>query len=91
MGDLFPDVSDDATFDAVARDEAKIGPGVDAVCDALGLARTRTRFSTGSVLVYAVGDGQQVLKIFPPQDGAHFATEEAYLRGVHGRLPVATP
>ena len=55
-----------------------------------GLSGAPSRFSAGSVPVYAVGEAH-VLKLFPLREEAHWLTEQVALQAVQGRLPVPTP
>ena len=78
-------------FSDIRRDEARLRPGVVALCERLGLAGARmTRFAGGSLPVYSVGD-HLVLKLYPPPYRTHAAVEERVLRVLGGGLPVATP
>ncbi|MCF6422670.1 aminoglycoside phosphotransferase family protein [Amycolatopsis tucumanensis] len=67
-----------------------LATGVEALARRLGIRGEVSRFATGSLPVYACGDGL-VLKLYPPAYPADFATESRVLRVVDGRLPVATP
>jgi hygromycin-B 7''-O-kinase len=63
---LPPGATEDA-FTTVCRDEAALRPGVDRLCQRLGVdVPGLTRFAAGSRPVYASGD--LVLKLFPPVD-----------------------
>jgi hygromycin-B 7''-O-kinase len=62
--------------DAIRRDHA-LGDGV-------------TRYTTGSVPVFAVGD-DHVVKLYPAAERSHFQAEWAALTRIDGGLPVPTP
>lgn len=58
---LLPVVQTQEQFEAIRRDEARLRPGVTAICNHLGLRGLDIlRFADGSMPVYAVGD-QHVL------------------------------
>lgn len=81
----------EAEFAAVCRDEARLRPGVLALCRRLGHGGADvTRFPGGSLPVYAVGD-RFVLKLYPPTTRKNWQVEDRVLRAVDGRLPVPTP
>lgn len=86
---IWPCADDEEDFDFVARDEAALGPGVRALCASLGVTGAASRYPTGSLPVYAVGD--KVLKLFPPVHIDELGVEAGVLAAVHGRLPVPTP
>ncbi len=91
MTTRFPSVHSLSEYEPLSRDEALLRPGVDAMCDILGLAPTSLRrYPDGSLPVYAVGDSL-VLKIYPPFDLAARDTESTILQVVDGRLSVPTP
>jgi hygromycin-B 7''-O-kinase len=78
-------------FRAVARDEARLGPGVAALCERHGLGGVAvTRFADGSLPVYALGDSR-VLKLYPAPFRRELDVEAPVLAAVHGRLPIPTP
>ncbi len=86
-----PEAGTEEQFAAVRRNEALLRPGVRALCRRLGHGGAGvTRFSGGTLPVYAVGD-RLVLKLYPPARREHRATEERVLRALDGRLPVPTP
>jgi hygromycin-B 7''-O-kinase len=86
-----PVVATDAQFATVRRDEARLRPGVLALCRRLGHGDVEvTRFPDGSLPVYAVGD-RYVLKLYPPTCREHWEVEDRVLRTIDGRLPVPTP
>lgn len=88
---LLPGAGTQARFAGVRRDEARLRPGVLALCARLGLGRAQVRrFTSGSVPVYAVGD-HLVLKLFPPIGREHWVVEDRVLRRLDGGLPVPTP
>jgi hygromycin-B 7''-O-kinase len=75
----------------LSRNEAALRPGVDAMCDVLGLApASLRRYAGGSLPVYAVGDSR-VLKVYPPFDLPARDTESTVLQVVGGRLSIPTP
>lgn len=87
----FPIADAEEQFDAIAKDEAALRPGVLALCDRLGITgRAVERFPDGSLPVYAVGD-ELVLKLYPGVYLEEVAVERDVLRAVQGRLPVPTP
>lgn len=86
-----PSAHDDAGWDALCEDEAALGAGVTALLARHGLADApRVRYDSGSLPVYAVGDGH-VLKLFPPTEQVHASIEARTLAAVQGRLPIPTP
>lgn len=86
---VWPDADDEEDFDAVARDEEALGPGVRALCASLGVTGAPARYAAGSLPVYAIGD--LVLKLFPPVHVEELPVESGVLAAVQGRLPVPTP
>ena len=87
----FPLVATAADFDAIARDEPKLRPGVDAILEGNGLGGAHVvRFADGSLPVYAVGD-ELVLKLYPPVFLHERDTEAGVLGALEGRLPIPTP
>src|SRR3954447_22907760 len=86
---VWPDADDEEDFDAVARDERALGPGVRALCAELGVTGEPVRYAGGSLPVYAIGD--LVLKLFPPVHAEELPVESGVLAAVQGRLPVPTP
>ncbi len=88
---MFPDVETAEAWDALRLDDARLRPGVDAICarHRLGAEPIR-RFSTGTLPVYALGK-RWVLKLFPPLDRQAAQAEERALTAVEGRLPIPTP
>jgi hygromycin-B 7''-O-kinase len=89
--DRLPAAGTEAGFARIRRDEARLRPGVLALCRRLGLGgESLTRMPAGSVPVYAVGD-RLVLKLFPPVARERWTVEDRVLRAVTGRLPVPTP
>jgi hygromycin-B 7''-O-kinase len=86
-----PMAGTEGEFAAVRRDEARLRPGVLALCGRLGLGDDDVvRFPGGSVPVYAIGGGL-VLKLYPPLARERWTVEDRVLRAVEGRLPVPTP
>ncbi len=85
----WPEADDEEDFDRIARDEAALGPGVRALCAALGVRGEPVRYPGGSLPVYAIGD--VVLKLFPPVHAEELPVESGVLAAVQGRLPVPTP
>jgi hygromycin-B 7''-O-kinase len=89
---LFPRVDDEATFHAEIRaDDRALRRGVDAICARHDLGGAGvTRFPTGSVPVYAIGQ-TRVLKLFPPHDREHFEIERSVLSALPATLPLRAP
>jgi hygromycin-B 7''-O-kinase len=88
---LLPAVRTLEQFEAVRRDDARLRPGVTAICDRLGLrGLDLVRFPDGSMPVYAVGD-QHVLKLYPSVYRREGEVEHRVLQAVEGRLPTPTP
>ena len=87
---LPPAVTEEA-FAALCRDEAALRPGVDRLCQRLGVDTSRlARYPAGSRPVYAAGD--LVLKLFPPVPAwPGWRVEAGALAAVQGRLPVSVP
>ena len=90
MKRLFPEAATPEAFDRVARDEAQLMPGVAAINRVLGLKYEVSRFTGGSLPVYAVGE-QLVLKVYPPVYFEERDREAAALGALHQRLPIPTP
>ena len=94
MNGPLPAADSPEAFDRVRGVEALLRPGVEAICARhRGLLRGETgasRFSDGSLPVYAVGGGH-VLKLYPPCFAGESDTESAALVALAGRLPVETP
>ncbi|MFS8101837.1 aminoglycoside phosphotransferase family protein [Lentzea alba] len=65
-------------------------PDGELLRDRLGLRGDVTRFSEGSLPVFAIGD-DLVLKLWPPEHHDEVPTEVAVMEALHGRLPVPTP
>ena len=86
---MWPEACDEEDYDLVARDEAALRPGVDALLAELGVPDEPRRYPAGSLPVYAAGD--LVLKLYPPVYADERPVEAAVLAAVHGRLPVPTP
>ncbi len=63
---------------------------VESIRRELSLGSGVTRFPTGSVPVFAVGD-EHVVKLFPQRERAFYETERAALRRIDGNLPIPTP
>ncbi|MFI5805134.1 phosphotransferase family protein [Streptomyces sp. NPDC051561] len=88
---MLPQVNTDEEWDAVVPDEALVRPAAGHLCSRLGLAGAPlTRYSGGSVPVYAVG-ATHALKLFPTCDAAEGVVEARVLAHLQGRLPVRTP
>jgi hygromycin-B 7''-O-kinase len=86
-----PPAATPETFERIRCDEARLRPGVTALCRRLRLDREGlTRFPGGSLPVYAAGD-HLVLKPYPPFCRERGDVEERVPRAVEGRLPVPTP
>jgi hypothetical protein len=61
----WPHAHDEAGWDTLLADDTELAAGVDAILARHGLARApRTRYDSGSLPVYAVGDAH-VLKLYP--------------------------
>ena len=91
MTNRFPSVHSPGDYESLSRNEARLRPGVDALCDLLGLdAASLRRYPSGSLPVYAVGESL-VLKIYPPFDLPERDTESTVLGAVETRLPIPTP
>ncbi len=91
VSDALPRVETAAELAAIVRDEARLGPGVRAICERVGLgASSVTRFADGSLPVYAIGDAH-VLKLYPPLYASEEDTEREVLMALEGHLPLATP
>ena len=87
MTSRFPSVHSQTDYESLRRDEGQLRPGVDAICDVLGLApASLRRYPDGSLPVYAVGDSL-VLKVYPPFDLPARDTESTVLQVVDGRSP----
>lgn len=88
---ILPPASTVEEYRAIRRDEARLLPGVRAICGRHGLAGAPpARFAGGSLPVYAVGSAH-VLKLYPPCFPGEPETELDALTLVAGRLPVPTP
>jgi hygromycin-B 7''-O-kinase len=85
----WPDAPTPAAFDAIARDENALMPGISAVLGRLGTSGPAERYPDGSLPVYRVGE--QVLKLYPPIYAEEREREFAVLTALDGRLPVPTP
>jgi hygromycin-B 7''-O-kinase len=86
-----PTAADETGWDALLDDDGALAAGVEALLARHGLAREpRTRYDSGSLPVYAVGDSH-VLKLFPPTEHEHAAVEARVLAAVQGALPIPTP
>lgn len=91
MQELFPAASTPAEFSPVRRDDARLLPGVRAICARHGLAgQDVARFADGSLPVYAVGSSL-ALKLYPPCYRGDFGIESDVLALLAGRLPIPTP
>jgi hygromycin-B 7''-O-kinase len=91
MTSRFPSVQNQSEYEPLSRNEAVLRPGIDAMCDVLGLVPTSLRrYADGSLPVYAVGDSR-VLKVYPPFDIPARDTESTVLQAVDGRLSIPTP
>jgi hygromycin-B 7''-O-kinase len=86
-----PQATDEAGWDALCDDDAALAPGVRTILARHGLAGASvSRFDSGSLPVYAVGD-HHVLKLFPPTEVEHANTEARVLAAVQDALPIPTP
>jgi hygromycin-B 7''-O-kinase len=90
MAGLLPAATEDA-FTAICQDEAALRPGVERLCQRLGIdVSGLTRCAAGSRPVYAAGD--LVLKLFPPvATWPGYRVEAEALTAVQGKLPTPTP
>ncbi len=87
---VLPPAAGQDAFTTVCQDEAALRPGVQRLCQLLGVdTSVLTRYPAGSRPVYAAGD--VVLKLFPPADMSGGRIEAGVLSAVAGRLPIATP
>jgi hygromycin-B 7''-O-kinase len=86
-----PRVATEDAFTAICQDEAALRPGVERLCQQLGVGASElTRYAAGSRPVYAAGD--LVLKLFPPvATWPGYRIEAEVLTAVQGKLPTATP
>jgi hygromycin-B 7''-O-kinase len=88
---VWPTAHDEAGWDAALADDRALDAGVTTVLARHGLASLpRVRYDSGSLPVYAVGDGH-VLKVFPPYEQEHASVEARVLAAVQDALPIATP
>lgn len=88
---LFPFIDDEEELRSVAVDDARLGAGLAAVSDRLGIAVSDlARLPGGSLPVYSVRD-RFVLKLYPPFDLEAHEREVRVLEILEGRLPVPTP
>jgi hygromycin-B 7''-O-kinase len=90
MAGLPPAATEEA-FAAIGQDEAMLRPGVERLCQRLGVDAARlARYAAGSCPVYAAGD--LVLKLFPPVTAwPRWQMEPEVLAAVQGKLPTPTP
>ena len=86
---MFPTIADAAAFDAIARDEVVLQPGLDAIAERHGLTDL-VRFADGSLPVYAAGQSS-VLKVYPPCFFSERDREAAVLGALAGKLSIPTP
>lgn len=88
---VLPPAATEEAFASIRQDEAVLRPGVERLCQRLGVDAARlTRYAAGSRPVYAAGD--LVLKLFPPvATWPRWRVEAEVLAAVHGRLPTPTP
>ena len=86
-----PPAATEESFTAIRQDEAVLRPGIDRLCQRLGLDTARlTRYAAGSRPVYRAGD--LVLKLFPPvATWPRWQVEAEVLAAVQGRLPIPSP
>ena len=88
---MLPQADDEPGWDALRSDDARLAAGVAALCARHGLGgHPVQRYDSGSVPVYAIGHSH-VLKLFPPTDSVHAATEARVMRLLDGALPIPTP
>ncbi|MFB9430647.1 aminoglycoside phosphotransferase family protein [Streptoalloteichus tenebrarius] len=91
QGSVLPRAETVEEFDALRSDEARLVPGVTALCRRLGFRDDAiVRFEGGSLPVYAVGSSR-VLKLYPAVYRHELDVESGVLAAVEGRLPVPTP
>jgi hygromycin-B 7''-O-kinase len=82
MAGLPPVATEDA-FTAICQDEAALRPGVERLCQQLGVDASKlTRYAAGDL----------VLKLFPPvATWPGYRVEAEVLAAVQGKLPTPTP
>src|SRR5689334_15053253 len=90
MGRVLPPCPTSAEFARIAKDEQTLGPGVRELCRILGVGPELSRYTAGSLPVYAVGE-RHVLKLYPPYDLVECEREAAVLDVLAGALPIPTP
>ena len=90
MAGLPPAATEEA-FAAIRQDEAVLRPGIEQLCQRLGVDAARlSRYAAGSRPVYATGG--LVLKLFPPvATWPRWQVEAEVLAAVQARLPTPTP
>jgi hygromycin-B 7''-O-kinase len=87
---LLPEVSDEAAFGRVVKDDAVFADGVRCIAETLGVKARAERFADGSRPVYALG-AELVLKLYAPYDTGEAEREAAFLAALNGQLPIPTP
>lgn len=86
---ILPDLRTESAVDAWVEDATAVQAALVELGRHLGLRGPPERYERGSVPVAAFGD--RVVKLFPPEEGRHAATELAALQALHRALPVRTP
>ncbi len=86
---LLPALDGPAAFEVCRHTERLWRPAIEAIADRHRLAGEPHRFTTGSVIVYAVGD--RVIKLHEPWNQSLFETEAACLSHLDGLLSVPAP
>ena len=90
MAGLVPSIADAGEFERSRRDHALWVPAVRAIAERHGLRGDLHPFSTGSVIVFGIGD-DHVVKMHEPWHREHRDIEAQALSGLVGGLPVASP
>lgn len=86
-----PAVATEEAFAAISRDEAVLRPGIDRLCQLLGVEPSGlVRCAAGSRPVYETGE--LILKLFPPvTTWPGYQVEAEVLAAIEERLPTPTP
>ncbi len=81
---LFPDIADDAAYDAIYKQESALQPTIDALRapSAFG-AGALERWEVGSALLYGLGE-DRVFKVYPPLYAEEALIEERVHRAAYG-------
>lgn len=85
----FPPAATTEAFRELSRGDARVAAAAAALCRDLGV-EAPALFETGSLPVFAAGDGH-VLKLYPPCFAEECEREASVLAALHGALPLATP